>query len=89
MPPTSPAPSSSSPSPENTLFNSYCVHIWHRPHALGFPLHAGNGISSCPEPEANTDSFFSSFTDPQCGHFVPFQSLERTSTSLSFSHSRH
>jgi hypothetical protein len=36
--------------------------------------------------DANTDSFFDSLSDPQCGHLVPSQWLERTSTSLSFSH---
>jgi len=36
--------------------------------------------------EANTESRFDSFGEPQCGHLVPFQSLERTSTSLSFLH---
>jgi len=35
---------------------------------------------------ANTDSFFTSFVDPHSGHFAPFQSEERTSTSLSFPH---
>jgi hypothetical protein len=39
-----------------------------------------------PALDANTDSFFASFTEPHWGHFVPFQSLERTSTSLSFPH---
>jgi len=33
--------------------------------------------------EANTDSFFSSLAEPQCGHFVPFHRLERTRISLS------
>jgi len=36
--------------------------------------------------EAKTDSFLVNFAEPQCGHFVPFQSLDRTKTSLSFSH---
>jgi hypothetical protein len=36
--------------------------------------------------EANTDSFFSSFIEPQCGHFAPFHLLERTRISLSRSH---
>jgi hypothetical protein len=38
--------------------------------------------------EANTDSFFSSFVELQCGHFAPFQRLERTRISLSQSHFR-
>jgi len=33
--------------------------------------------------EANTDNFLDSFVEPQCGHLLPFQRLERTSTSLS------
>jgi len=33
--------------------------------------------------DAKTESFFFNFTEPQCGHLVPFHSLERTSTSLS------
>jgi len=39
--------------------------------------------SDPPAAEANTDSFFESRTEPQCGHLVPFQSAERTSSSLS------
>lgn len=38
--------------------------------------------------EANTDNFFSSLTEPQCGHLLPFQSLDRTSNSESFSQAR-
>lgn len=34
--------------------------------------------------EAKTDSFLDSFFEPQCGQGVPFQLLDRTSTSLSF-----
>jgi len=36
--------------------------------------------------EANTDSFFFSFVEPQCGHFAPCHRLERTRISLSLSH---
>jgi len=36
--------------------------------------------------DANVENFFSSFVEPQCGHFVPFQLLERTRISLSRSH---
>jgi len=36
--------------------------------------------------EANVENFFSSLVEPQWGHLVPAQSLERTSISLSFSH---
>jgi hypothetical protein len=40
--------------------------------------------ASPPPLEANTESFFSSFGEPQRGQVVPFQSLDRTSTSLSW-----
>jgi hypothetical protein len=53
---------------------------------LGVPLHAGPLSSPAPL-DAKTESFFSSLLDPQSGHFVPFQSVERTSTSLSRSQS--
>jgi hypothetical protein len=36
--------------------------------------------------EANTESFFKILVEPQWGQGVPFQSLERTSSSLSFPH---
>jgi hypothetical protein len=36
--------------------------------------------------EAKTDNFFSRRVDPQWGHFVPFQSLDRTRISLSLPH---
>jgi hypothetical protein len=43
--------------------------------------------SELPPPlEANTESFFASLVEPQCGHFVPVQSLERANTSLSWLH---
>jgi len=32
---------------------------------------------------AKVENFFSSRVEPHCGHFVPAQSLERTSSSLS------
>jgi len=35
--------------------------------------------------EANTDNFFVSFLEPQCGQGVPSHRLERTSNSKSFS----
>ena len=34
--------------------------------------------------DAKTDSFLSSFFEPQCGQAVPFQREERTRISLSF-----
>jgi hypothetical protein len=52
------------------------------PQERGLPVQAG-ALSSAPPLEAKTESFFSNFTEPQRGHFVPFQSVERTSTSLS------
>jgi hypothetical protein len=57
------------------------------PHELGFPVQAG--ASSEPLLEAKTDSFFDSFVEPQAGHLVPFQSLERTRISLCFPHLPH
>jgi len=36
--------------------------------------------------EANSENFFDIFVEPQCGHFVPFQLLERTRISLSRAH---
>jgi len=45
------------------------------------------GEESLPPPaEAKVENFLSSFVEPQCGHFVPFQSDERTRISLSRSH---
>jgi hypothetical protein len=53
------------------------------PQERGLPEQLGGSADSPALEEANTDSFFISFFEPQCGHFVPFHSLERTSTSLS------
>lgn len=36
-----------------------------------------------PAPEANTEIFLDRRRDPQCGQRVPFQSVDRVSTSLS------
>jgi hypothetical protein len=55
------------------------------PHDFGLPLHAGAALSPATE-EANVENFLASLSEPQCGHFVPFQSLERRSISLSLSH---
>jgi len=57
----------------------------HIPHDLGVPVQDGASEAD-PLLEAKTDSFLSSRVEPQWGHFVPFQSLERTSISLSLSH---
>jgi hypothetical protein len=54
-----------------------------RPQERGLPLHEGPGSDAPPFEDAKTESFFWSFLDPQSGQAVPFQSLERTSTSLS------
>lgn len=56
------------------------------PQERGLPLHDG---SEEPPPltlDANVENFLASFVEPQCGHFVPAQSLERTRISLSLSH---
>jgi len=56
-----------------------------RPHEPGFL----EQLSPAPAPEtleAKTERFFVNFVDPQWGHFVPFQSLDRTRISLSRSH---
>jgi hypothetical protein len=57
----------------------------HIPHEPGVPLHEGASLAP-PVEEANTENFLSSFVEPQYGHGVPCQSLERTRSSLSFPH---
>jgi hypothetical protein len=52
---------------------------WPRP----FPFFTG---ASPAELAANVENFFWTFIEPQCGHLVPAQSLERTRISLSFAH---
>ena len=53
------------------------------PHDLGTPVQAGP--DSFPAAvDAKVEKLLFSFEEPQCGHFVPFQFVERTSTSLSF-----
>jgi hypothetical protein len=56
------------------------------PHDFGLPEHSAAGLAPLLPVEANTDNFFVSLTDPQCGHWVPFSLRERTRISLSFSH---
>jgi hypothetical protein len=58
----------------------------HIPQERGLPLHVGAGAGASPLFEANTESFFASFVEPQCGHRVPSHLLDRTSTSLSRLH---
>ena len=36
--------------------------------------------------DENTESFLTNWADPQCGHCSPFQSLDRTRSSLSLLH---
>ena len=56
-----------------------------RPHEPGVPVHEGPSLTEPPE-DANTESRFDSWDDPQWGHLVPFHLLERTRISLSFLH---
>jgi hypothetical protein len=59
----------------------------HIPHERGLPEQEASAPPLPPLTlEANTEKFFVNFVEPQCGHFVPSQLLERTSTSLSFAH---
>jgi hypothetical protein len=57
----------------------------HIPHEPGLPLQLSLGAAA-PPLEANTESFFDNFGEPQCGQRVPFERLERTRISLSRSH---
>ncbi len=57
------------------------------PQEPGLPEQEGSESPPPPPPaEAKTESFLASRVEPQCGHWVPFQSAERTSSSLSFWH---
>ena len=58
----------------------------HIPHDLGTAEHDGASPPAPAEEEANTDNFLASFVEPQRGHFVPCQSVDRTRISLSCSH---
>ena len=53
------------------------------PHERGLPLQDGASLAPVEADDANTESFFNSLTEPQCGHLVPFHRVERTRTSLS------
>jgi len=55
------------------------------PHDFGWPVQTG-ADSSPVALDANTESFFVNRVEPQWGHGVPSQLLDRTRTSLSFSH---
>jgi hypothetical protein len=56
------------------------------PHEPGLPLHEAGSEDCPPAPEAKTDSFLASLMEPHLGQGVPFQRLERISTSLSAPH---
>jgi hypothetical protein len=58
------------------------------PQELGTPEQLGFAVGAAPPAvaAAKVEKFFDNFSEPQCGHFVPCQSLERTRISLSFSH---
>lgn len=57
------------------------------PQELGTPEHDGAAEVVLPAAEAaKVENFLDNFSEPQCGHFVPCQSLDRTKISLSFSH---
>jgi hypothetical protein len=58
----------------------------HIPQERGVPVHDGPSLAAPPAEEANTESFLMSLVEPHAGHFVPFQSFERTRISLSFPH---
>jgi hypothetical protein len=57
------------------------------PQEVGVPLQLGAGAGrALPLPaiaDAKVENFFASLLEPQCGHFVPSQLLERTRISLS------
>lgn len=57
------------------------------PQDFGTPEQDGASAAPPALVEANVENFLASFFDPQCGHGVPSQRLERTSTSLSCSQS--
>jgi len=58
----------------------------HIPHEPGLPEQEAGSDESPPVLDANTDNFLASLVEPHFGQGVPFQRLERTSTSLSFPH---
>ena len=58
-----------------------------QPQPLGFAMQVGaSGAVPPAVAEAKIENFFDSFVEPQCGHAVPFQSVERIRSSLSFAH---
>ena len=58
-----------------------------QPQPAGFAMQVGAaGLAPPAVAEANTENFFVSFVEPQFGHGVPCQSLERMRISLSVAH---
>jgi hypothetical protein len=55
------------------------------PQEWGVPEQDGSEVSPATF-EANTENFLESFVEPQCGHAVPSQLVERTRISLSRLH---
>jgi hypothetical protein len=60
------------------------------PQELGTPLQLGAGLGvglvAPAVAAAKVENFLDIFSEPQCGHLVPCQALERTRISLSFAH---
>jgi hypothetical protein len=56
------------------------------PQEWGLPLQEGSEEAEPLTVEANVENFLASLVEPQRGHLVPVQSLERTRISLSLSH---
>lgn len=56
------------------------------PQELGCPVQLGAALFTPAVLAAKVEKFLLNFVEPQCGHFVPSQSLERTRISLSRSH---
>jgi hypothetical protein len=58
------------------------------PQECGVPVQLGTGAALVlpAVADAKVENFFSSLVEPQRGHFVPSQLLERTRISLSRSH---
>ena len=57
------------------------------PQERGLPEHSAAGLVWPATEEAKTERFLLNFAEPQCGHLVPFQSVDRTNTSLFVSQS--
>lgn len=55
----------------------------HNPHDEGVPLHVAASPGPPGTEAANVENFLDMLVEPQCGQGVPFQSDDRTRTSLS------